>query len=286
MVCACSGAETGEMRRVLWIVALAVSVVVVAGCLQDGTYTIGSGANQAPPGNYWAPGGPSCTWSRTTSDAQTVTGGGNTGQSVTLQPSDTRFQTSGCGAWEPPAQAPVTFSGSGTQVTDPFTAGAGIALFSFTYQGSDNFIVWLVDGNGKELSLLANAIGDYSGAQAVNIPSSGAYRLQVESNGPWTGTMTEPRPKAGQKTPITFSGTGSGEAGPFWHAGATVFRSTYSGTDNFIVELLDSSGNWTGLEANEIGSTNVSHIESLALGQVYWLNVDANGPWTITVQPG
>jgi len=77
------------------------------------------------------------------------------------------------------------FSGTGDMVV-PFTAtGTGRWVFTMSYSGSGNYIVWLTDNLGSRLALLANGIGTYSGVSPRNL-DTGKYYLNVTASGPWT----------------------------------------------------------------------------------------------------
>jgi hypothetical protein len=84
------------------------------------------------------------------------------------------------------SSAGITLSGSGQTATEPFELEYGLAVFRMAHQGNRNFIVWLLDSNGRRVDLLVNEIGSSSGSKAVQIPRDGTYLLQVEADGPWT----------------------------------------------------------------------------------------------------
>lgn len=82
-------------------------------------------------------------------------------------------------------QEPLTFSGTGAQVTDPIEFSAGLALFELSHQGESNFIVYLIDGSGEE-DLVISEIGAVDVSQGIRVPESGTYRLNIDADGPWT----------------------------------------------------------------------------------------------------
>lgn len=84
------------------------------------------------------------------------------------------------------SSAGITLTGSGQTATEPFELESGLAVFRMTHQGNRNFIVYLLDQNGRRVDLLVNDIGSSSGSKAVQIPRDGTYLLQVEADGPWT----------------------------------------------------------------------------------------------------
>ncbi len=102
-----------------------------------------------------------------------------------------------------------------------------------------------------------------------------------------TPTTTQQSSNSNQQ-PVSFSGTGEQTTQQFhWNGGAARFNLTYSGDGNFIVDVLDSSGNIAspGI-ANAIGSYTGSRVVNLPSGD-YMLDISAaDGPWTITVSPG
>jgi hypothetical protein len=258
--------------------AIGAAVLLLSGCFTDGSYTIGSGKGQVKPGTWLAPGGASCSWSKAGPTA--ASGSGNGRQQVTVTAADTNFTTKGCGYWEE-ASAPLTFTGSGSQVTAPFDLTKGLVIATGTHAGERNFIVQLVDSKGDDVDLLANEIGDARSEVISNRPTGGSYRLEVQADGAWTVALTQPRSTGGRTLPTTFSGTGSAVAGPFFQNDrAVVFEAHHVGQRNFIVQLVKPGDIFGSLVANEIGDADVSSIERVSGS--YWISVTADGPWTIS----
>jgi|GEM_PF-2606726 len=82
----------------------------------------------------------------------------------------------------------------------------------------------------------------------------------------------------------SFSGSGSTAIGPFTlNQGLAVFDMTHTGSSNFIVWLLDSNGEYVDLMANEIGDYDGSQATGIDARGSYYLDVDADGPWSIDV---
>ena len=84
------------------------------------------------------------------------------------------------------SSAGINLTGSGQTATEPFELESGLAVFRMAHQGNRNFIVWLLDSNGRRVDLLVNEIGSFSGSKAVQIPRDGTYLLQVQADGPWS----------------------------------------------------------------------------------------------------
>ena len=182
--------------------------------------------------------------------------------------------------------APIELSGTGQKATQKFQLEQGLSEFSMTYHGSDNFIVWLMDGNtGQNVELLANQIGSFSGSKAVGITSDGDYILNVQSNGPWTVTIKQPRQAATQSSPLTLQGTGQQVSEMFsLDEGLKTFDMTYHGSDNFIVWLMDGQGNRVDLLANQIGSFNGSKAVGIPQTGTYLLDITSNGKWEVSIE--
>jgi hypothetical protein len=61
-----------------------------------------------------------------------------------------------------------------------------------------------------------------------------------------------------------------------------VIAATHSGSSNFSVELLDSSGSTKDVVVNVIGSYHGSKGEALSAGS-YSLKITADGAWSVTI---
>lgn len=66
-----------------------------------------------------------------------------------------------------------------------FSLDECLKTFTMKYDGSENFIVWMVDDQGNKVDLLANEIGSFDGSKAVRIPQTGTYLLDITANGKW-----------------------------------------------------------------------------------------------------
>lgn len=177
---------------------------------------------------------------------------------------------------------PINLRGSGKTATEPFALAGGLVTFHSVYNSGSNFIVRLATTQGQSVGgSLVNVIGAFDGHAARNV-AAGQYILNVESSGSWTVTVEQPRPTTGAALPISYDGNGPDVAGPFVSKGGGIrFGLKYSGQSNFIVALLDKTGQRVGNSlANEIGATESSEVRPVSAG-VYYLSVEASGPWHI-----
>lgn len=92
----------------------------------------------------------------------------------------------------------------------------------------------------------------------------------------------EPQP---EPEPITLSGVGPQATEIFrLEDGLVVAQMSHQGASNFIVQPIDETGAAAGQTlANQIGAFEGSTATNSIAGN-YLLNVDADGPWTITLE--
>jgi hypothetical protein len=184
----------------------------------------------------------------------------------------------------PAAPRPQTISGRGKTATKTFRVTDGMAIFRFQHQGNSNFIVGLLTSRGEEIDNLVNEIGTTNGATARPL-EAGRYLFNVEADGPWSIRIEQPRPGSGRSLPTTAKGRGHSVAGPFQATGVGVrFELRHRGESNFIVDVLDVDGQTIGNLSNEIGSFEGSMVGEVPEG-VFWLNVQADGSWSVAMRP-
>lgn len=179
----------------------------------------------------------------------------------------------------------LTFSGTGTGVTDSFVLPHGLSRFATTYTGSGNFISELKDAStGAYTASVSNDLDTASSSTAEGFVE-GRYVIQVTAptGSPWTIAITQPVESAGLVS--NFSGSGNQTTQLFTTlAGAKTFH--YSVTDpsnsNFFVYLYDASGNYVDLIANEIGTANGESFEVTGLAN-YMMTVVSDGSWTLSI---
>lgn len=184
--------------------------------------------------------------------------------------------------------APIELSGNGQTATDTFDLGSGLTIFRMSYQGEQNFIVNLLGEPGAQARgvLLANAIGSFDGSEAVQT-TAGQHLLDVRARGPWTITIEQPRPTSAPNAGRYTYNTGK-TATDFFHLGEGLkkFAMTHEGEGNFIVWLLDKNGVRVngGLLANEVGPYEGSRAIQVPKDDIYLLQVEADGIWSVEVE--
>lgn len=183
-----------------------------------------------------------------------------------------------------PAIGPITLSGSG-QSAPHFTVSSGLSVLTATYAGSGNFAVELLDSNGQAKDVPINVIGSYSGSVGENL-DAGSYILKVTADAIWSITITQPRGVVGVSLPKTYSGHGQQFVGPFSAGDAVGIQAqNTAGPDggNFVVQVLDKGGAIQDIPINEIGSYKGSTVSNNLSDGPFYLNIDSDGTWTVTV---
>ncbi len=178
----------------------------------------------------------------------------------------------------------TTIEGEGEQVTVPFKLKQGLVIIHFEYAGSGLFTVTLMDDKGSPLGQVADYRGSVSGSQALGV-AMGTYVFRVESPGPWKLGIEQPAPAQAPSPPQTFTGEGP-VATPFFQTqgGPISLKMEHAGRGDFVVTIVELGGNAVALMANENGPFDASKLVSLKSGIFYLLNVDASGPWSITIE--
>ncbi len=87
-----------------------------------------------------------------------------------------------------PAGPPMDVSGTGSDVITISGLSAGAVTFSYEYEGEGNFIVELLDAEGKHVDLIANEVDSVSGSKVVRVREAGDYFVNVKADpgGSWT----------------------------------------------------------------------------------------------------
>ena len=123
----------------------------------------------------------------------------------------------------------------------------------------------------------------------------GANNAQRESGSQGGGTSESPKEEAQSPppteepdeapVPITLSGSGQMATDLFeLESCLAIFKLSYQGDRNFIVHLLDENGSQVGQSVvNVIGSFDGSQAMQAKAGQ-HVLDVQASGPWNITIE--
>ena len=105
---------------------------------------------------------------------------------------DYLFDVSADGPWQIAIASPQlaadqkSFDGANQAATRAFKLEGGLKIFQLSHSGSGHFGVWLLDGAGNKVELLANTSGSpFSGSKALRV-EPGWYVLDVSAERPWS----------------------------------------------------------------------------------------------------
>lgn len=179
---------------------------------------------------------------------------------------------------------PIKFQGHGDKVISGVNIPSGSFMVNLKHTGSRNFITRLYYGEEEyDYQLLSNEIGNYNGQCALTENSGLEIKdgiLEVIADGDWTieftrvtGTCTLNVHGKGDKVTGLINATQS----------RYVVKLSHDGQRNFIVKVHLYNGKWYDYEliANEIGKYNGETIIALDKGKQYYIEVMADGNWTI-----
>ena len=184
--------------------------------------------------------------------------------------------------------APINLSSRDQTATEPFNLESGLAIFRTTYEGGGICLLHLQDTNGSRLPYpnIANTIAGMSRTSRAIQVNSGQYVLGVDTCGPWTMAIYQPRPTTAPER-ASFEGDGTNVTDFFQLSkGPKKAEYTYQGEGNFIFHLLGKDGTdiASNILVNEIGSSSGSTALQIPKEDIYLIQVESQGYWSIQVK--
>ncbi len=85
---------------------------------------------------------------------------------------------------------PIELSGYGNQETRKIPLKSGLYDLRLTHNGTGNFAVWLVNGQGTKIDLIVNEIGTYDKLRGLHATNDDDYTLEIMASGSWTATIS------------------------------------------------------------------------------------------------
>ncbi|MEN6518882.1 MAG: hypothetical protein ABFC38_12020 [Methanospirillum sp.] len=174
---------------------------------------------------------------------------------------------------------PITFSGSNDQVTSQFSWGAGLMIVRWTADDG-LLIVHLIDTNGEIVEYLISQYNAGPGSSVVNVPKAGTYMLDVDSDTPYSITLSNTLYST-QST--AWSGTNDMATYAFYCNAGRLDVAWTAGDGLIIVHLVDTNGEIAEYLISQYNEGPGSTAVNVRRAGYYMLDVDADTPWSITL---
>ncbi|WP_265109898.1 polysaccharide deacetylase family protein [Halosolutus halophilus] len=173
------------------------------------------------------------------------------------------------------------FEGSGTGDSPTFDLDEGVLVANVSHDGREITVdATKTGGFGIDENLLTTS-GNPTGTSIMAVEDA-TYRLEVDADGAWSIDLSQPSVHSDDLDDLPFedAGTGSSFVGPLWTDGDVRVVATHDGDGTFIVDGYGEDGSREVL-VNRTGAFDNSR--SYKAGGPVWLNVEADGDWTLDV---
>ncbi|MFU8867123.1 polysaccharide deacetylase family protein [Natronococcus sp.] len=172
------------------------------------------------------------------------------------------------------------FEGSGDEETPSFELDEGVLVATVTGDASE-LAVDLVRDDGAEIDETLVRVGGAEG-ESVTVVEDGAYRLEVVADGAWSIDLEQPAVHGDdlEELPVEASGSGSAVVGPLWTDGDVRVVATHGGDGAFVVDGNGADGHREVLVDR---SGEFENPRSYKAGGPVWLDVEADGDWTLSI---
>lgn len=174
------------------------------------------------------------------------------------------------------------FEGSGSGTSPSFGLEEGILVADVSHEGTGPITVDVTTGPEPAPDENLSAMSGGATGTSVMAVDGGTYRLEVDAEGAWSVDLSQPSVHADdlQDLPVEAEGTGSAYVGPLWTTGDVRVVATHDGDGPFVVDGYGADGSWEVL-IHRTGEFDNSR--SYRAGGPVWLNVEADGDWTLDV---
>lgn len=174
----------------------------------------------------------------------------------------------------------VSKRGSGDSVVD-LPTGARAGLVTATHTGDGNFVIKDLDAENRDVDLLVNTIGPYSGTTAwgFGLRSKTSAKLEIAASGGWTIKLAP----VGSAPVLGKQNSGKGDAVCLWTGGPTNWMIVNKGEGNFVVRKNGKGLLGTDLLVNEIG--NYDATKPVTAGPSV-ITINSDGDWAIATSGG
>jgi hypothetical protein len=107
----------------------------------------------------------------------------------------------------------INVIGKGQRASNLFNLREGLTVFKFLHRGTGHCAIWLKDKNGKDVELIANEIGKFTGSKSVSVKKRGKFLVDVEADSDAKWSINVRLPSKTGRAPITKSDIRESKAG-------------------------------------------------------------------------
>ncbi len=184
-----------------------------------------------------------------------------------------------------PAPQPMSLSGSGQQATQQFELQAGLSVFTYSYSGSGNFIAYLMDNNGNEITSVAS---DRKFERVNSGKHSNGWFISHKRTGQRRGRGTIPLHNPDQRLhhqPLLLMATTSKQHRSFtFRADCMSSRQATVGLATLLSIFSTKTETRLIQWQTQLVPSNGSQAEGIDTSGIYLLSVESSGSWTISIQ--
>lgn len=178
----------------------------------------------------------------------------------------------------------LEFEGTGQSATDYFTpqlpGPVGIAA---VHNGSGHFAVWLVDESGREIALVANAIGPYIILNLYALDHTGRYAFDVNGASWHVNVGFYPLYELGGAPTGSYSEDFGTFIGPKQFTGGERVTFSARSSGHVAVWQKNAAGGDVALLFNEIGPVSGLSTRINRAGTGY-IDIQSDGAWEMDIE--
>ncbi len=175
-----------------------------------------------------------------------------------------------------------SFEGTGAREAVEFDLSDGILVTEASHDGDSDFAVEVTPVGGDDSSERLSTTSETTTGTSITLVDGGTHQFDVDAEGAWSIEFDQPEVHSDDlaELPVEASGTGPSFVGPLWTPSDVRLTATHDGEGEFIVDGHGADGHREQL-IHKTGAFDNSR--SYSAGGTVWIDVEADGEWTLTV---
>ncbi len=107
----------------------------------------------------------------------------------------------------------INVIGKGQRVSNLFNLREGLTVFNFLHRGNRHCAIWLKDKNGKDVALIANDKGKFTGSKSIRIREPNRFFVDIKADSEAKWSINVKLPSKTSRAPTTKSAVRESKAG-------------------------------------------------------------------------